>query len=365
MSSAPTTRLYILKFKQKLFKIIIHNTINDMKRKLCLKGIKYIDNEGVAYLSKDIKSIEDLIELGEVYEPGRKYNIDLKRIYDIKDSLIKLKNMIGLSEVKKTIVDQIIYFLQDFHKEEMLHTVIQGPPGVGKTMLARILGEIYHKMNIFKIDKPYTFIIAKRSDLIGEYLGTTAIKTQKMIDKSKGGVLLIDEAYSLGNKDKIDSYAKECLDTLNQNLSENKGNFLCIIAGYKNALNENFFCWNEGLKRRFPFVYSIEQYDHDELTNILYDIFTRDKWVCKRDTRINDMFKKHMTSFENMAGDIETLAFLTKIEHSKRVFFMNNDYKRKITFSDIQKAYDVFLENKKSKVNTQKDDNNYISHMYL
>jgi AAA+ superfamily predicted ATPase len=333
-----------------------------MKRKVCLNGIKYIDHHGVAHISKDIKSIEDLIELGDIYEPGRLYNIDLKKIYDIKDSLLKLKNMIGLYDIKNTLVNQIIYFLQDFHGEEMLHTVIQGPPGVGKTMLANIIGEIYHKMNIFKTtDDDYKFIVAKRSDMIGEYLGTTAMKTQKVIDKCKGGVLLIDEAYALGNNEGRDSYSKECIDTLNQNLSENKQNFLCIIAGYKNALDSNFFNYNEGLRRRFPFVYTIENYTYNELTSIFYDIFKRDKWVCLRDVRINELFAKKYKEFKNMAGDMETLAFITKMEHSKRVLFLHKDKKKTILFSDIKNGVDNFFQNK----GFDNVNDNVMSHIYM
>ena len=112
----------------------------------------------------------------------------------------------------------------------MLHCVIEGPPGVGKTEVAKILGQIYRKMGILTSDK---FKSVKRSHLIGGYLGQTAIKTQKVLDECNGGVLFIDEAYSLGNSEGKDSYSKECIDTLTAHLSENKQNFICIIAGYK------------------------------------------------------------------------------------------------------------------------------------
>lgn len=336
-----------------------------MKRKICLKGIKYIDNDGVHHISKQINSIDDLIELGDAYEPGIRYNIDLEKVYYIQKSLIKLQNMIGLHDIKKKVIHQIIYFLQNFHDEEMLHTVIQGPPGVGKTMLANIIGEIYYNMNIFDTCSEYKFVIARRSDLIGEYLGTTAIKTQKVIDKSRGGVMLIDEAYALGNSDGKDSYSKECIDTLNQNLSENKDKFLCIIAGYTEALNKNFFNYNEGLKRRFPFVYTIDKYTHRELLNIFYNIFTRDRWVCKKDDRIKNLFQENCDEFKNMAGDMETLAFVTKIEHSKRVLFLDKSKKKNIKIEDIQKGLENFLENRGLDNKPQDNNINVLSHMYM
>src|SRR5438093_1618571 len=89
---------------------------------------------------------------------------------------------------------------------------------------------------LIKIKKKNKFKLVKRTDLVGEYLGHTAHKTQRVIDDADGGVLFIDEAYSLGADDKRDSFSKECIDTLNQNLSENRSKFICIIAGYPDEL---------------------------------------------------------------------------------------------------------------------------------
>lgn len=337
-----------------------------MKRKLCLSGIKYIDDDGVINISKNIESIDDLITLGKMYRPYKKYNIDLKTLKNIQEPLQNLQNMIGLSTIKSTIVDQILYFLQNFHEDEMLHTIIQGPPGVGKTMLAKIIGEIYHKMNIFsKSTDDYKFVIARRSDLIGEYLGTTAKKTQKVIDSCKGGVLFIDEAYSLGNSEGRDSYSKECIDTINQNLSEKKGDFLCIIAGYKDSLDKNFFNYNQGLVRRFPFVYTLTSYNADELTEILCNIFNREKWICNdKSGKIKEVIKKHYNEFKNMAGDMETLALNTKLAHCKRVFSLHKSLKKIVTVSDIEKGIETFISQKERK---EEDSNkiNVLSHMYL
>lgn len=337
-----------------------------MKRKLSLNGVKYIEYDGTINISKNIESIEDLIDLGKMYRPYRKYNIDLKKINNIIEPLNNLKTMIGLNEIKHTLINQIIYFLQDFHKDEMLHTVIQGPPGVGKTMLAKIIGEIYHKLNVFSSENSgdCKFVIARRSDLIGEYLGTTAKKTQDVINKCQGGVLLIDEAYSLGNNEGRDSYSKECIDTLNQNLSENKNNFMCIIAGYKDALEKNFFNYNQGLSRRFPFVYTLENYNARELTSILCHIFEKEKWRCNdKSSDIFRLIEKHIKDFDYMAGDMETLALITKLEHSKRVLFLHKSFKKSITFKDVENGMVKFILQKKTK--HEENNDKVLSHMYL
>ena len=161
-------------------------------------------------------------------------------------------------------MNQIVFFLQGLNQKErcgscidcsynlpcptnlnddMLHTVITGSPGTGKTELGKILGKVYKAMGVLSNG---TFHIAKRSDLIGRFQGHTAVKTQEFIDKCKGGVMFIDEAYSLGNKEQRDTFSKECIDTINQNLTERR-DFLCIIAGYRKELNKCFFAYNPGL----------------------------------------------------------------------------------------------------------------------
>jgi SpoVK/Ycf46/Vps4 family AAA+-type ATPase len=135
--------------------------------------------------------------------------------------------------------------LQNLHKivkedkqiisNDYMHTVIYGPPGTGKTEVAKIIGKIYSNMGILgkNIFKKVT-----RSDLVAGFLGQTAIKTKDVIKESLGGVLFIDEAYSLGNNEKKDSFSKECIDTLCEALSDHKDNLMVIIAGYENELNE-------------------------------------------------------------------------------------------------------------------------------
>lgn len=323
-------------------------------------------NKDYQEIEKPIKTLDDLIELGKTYSPetSDKFAVNLKRLNKLIEPLTELKNVIGMSNVKDSIVDQIIYFLQSFEENNnMLHTIIEGPPGVGKTMLGYILGKIYYNMGVLKGSQnainsltgkkdDFVFKIVKRKDLIGEYLGHTAIKTQKVIDECKGGVLFIDEAYSLGNIDKKDIYSKECIDTINQNLSENKNNFMCIIAGYPEQLEQCFFSYNEGLKRRFTFKYSIEKYNAKELSNIFKKMVIDSKWELDvLDNQLENFINKNINEFENFGGDMETLLFRTKITHSKRVFGKHPRDKKKITIDDIQKAFNMFKDNKKKQLN--------------
>lgn len=329
-------------------------------------------------LKVQINNLSDIIKLGKSYKENHNYPFDLKRLFNLVPTLEKLESMIGMKKVKENIVNQIIYFLSGLEENNnMLHTVITGSPGVGKTVLGRIVGEIYYHMGILKgsgkkyIDPltgeqmDFVFKIAKRSDLIGEYLGHTAVKTQKAIDECKGGVLFIDEAYSLGsgNNDKKDSYAKECIDTLNQNLSENKKNFVCIIAGYPEELDKCFFSQNEGLKRRFPFKYDIEKYDYTELTSILISMIKDSKWSIDDKMSLDKLIgfmKEHYEAFPYFGGDIETLLFHVKIAHAHRVMGLHPKHRKKLDITDMEKGFQNYIKYK-----GEKKESDLLSHIYI
>ncbi len=298
-----------------------------------------------------IESISDLIKLGSYYHcrMRKEYNgIDLKILFNITPYLIELDTMIGLANIKEEIVNMIIYLLLMKNSDkglnsDMLHAVVTGSPGCGKTTFIEIIAKIYTKLGVLKKGH---IVKAKRSDLIGKYLGHTAVQTQQKINEAKGGILLIDEAYSLGNPEGRDSFSKECLDTLNQALSEDKSEFICIIAGYKNALDNSFFNYNEGLRRRFPFRFDISAYKAEELALIfMKKIKEYGYWELEfNQEQLNKEIKDNFKYFENQGGDMETLFLNLKIVHNKRVFLLPILDKKKLIIKDIKESVNKFLK---------------------
>ena len=334
------------------------------------KEIKKSVNE----LLREINSLQKLIDIGDYFIENNKYFIQcnicekkdlfMYRISKINKPLKNLTNLIGMKSVKKTIFYQLMYFIQNLHdgKLDMLHTIIQGPPGVGKTELGKILCDLYSSLGVLKNKK---YIIAKRSDLIGGYLGQTALKTQAVIDKAKGGVLFIDEAYSLGDSgDKKDSFSKECIDTLNLNLTENKHQMMCIIAGYKDCLERSFFSQNEGLKRRFNFCMNIEKYDYTELQQIFLSKIKDGEWKIKEPLVKHcpiKFFRENVKYFPFFGGDIENFIFCIKMEHSMNL--LQKKRKKKIlTIEDLEKGFEMYKINNNR---NPEEENTSFMKMYI
>jgi SpoVK/Ycf46/Vps4 family AAA+-type ATPase len=227
------------------------------------------------------------------------------------------------------------------------HTAIYGPPGTGKTEIAKIIGKMYSKLGILKNN---VFKKVTRSDLIGGYLGQTAIKTKKVIEECLGGVLFIDEAYSLANSDREDSYSKECLDTICEALSDYKNDLMVIIAGYEDELNETFFRVNKGLHSRFIWRFTMDEYSPIELMKIFKKKVSEQNWSFYNDDGVKERwFHDKKDNFKSYGRDMELLLTYTKIAHGRRIYGKNNDLKKKISLEDINKGYDIFLKNKNIK----------------
>jgi len=324
----------------------------------------------------EINNISDLLKMIEQYPDDKEveYNINMHALHKIKAPLEDLNSMIGLQNLKENIVDQILFYIQNLHKapndlhksntltNDFMHTVIYGPPGTGKTEIAKIIGSIFSKLGILLKG---TFKKVTRSDLVAGYLGQTALKTKDVIKESLGGVLFIDEAYSLGNQEKRDSFSKECIDTLCEALSDHKDNLMVIIAGYETDLNECFFKYNQGLESRFTWRLKIDDYNAVELHNIFIKKITDSGWsIDNTSQNVNvKWFEKNKALFKYYGRDIETLFAKTKIAHSRRVFCLDENVKRKLTITDIDKGLEIYLKNGQKK-NEDEHIKKSLSYMY-
>lgn len=302
--------------------------------------------------------ITDIIALAA--HPQRKClekNEKFSRLMKIQKPLTELDAMIGLAAIKGKTFDIIAHYALNKTPQptDLMHMVISGPPGVGKTEVGKLIGKIVLGLGVLKTDK---FICARRSELIGEYLGQTAPKTQQVINSALGGCLFIDEAYSLGHSEQRDSFSKECIDCLNQNLTEKRGQFLCIIAGYERELDTCFFGVNKGLRRRFPVQLNITGYSADELYQIFVQKVQKEKWTIAVPNAGLTLFQQKHKMFHFFAGDAETLFHQSKFVAAGRYLRTASfESAPSLTVSDIEEAY-------KQQIGKREDDSGILTHLF-
>lgn len=191
----------------------------------------------------------------------------------IKALVDELNNMVGLSEVKEEIQSLINLIKIRKLREEMnmpvmemsYHMVFTGSPGTGKTTVARIVGKIYKELGILSDGK---MIETDRSGLVAGYVGQTAMKVHDVVKQAIGGVLFIDEAYSLVNPDMPNDFGTEAVDALVKLMEDNRDNLVIIVAGYTEEM-KTFLKSNTGLVSRFNKFINFPDYTKDELVRIL------------------------------------------------------------------------------------------------
>ncbi|QAS54524.1 stage V sporulation protein K [Halobacillus litoralis] len=163
---------------------------------------------------------------------------------------------------------------------QVLHMVFKGNPGTGKTTVARMVAALFQEIDV--LEKGH-FIEADRSDLVGEYIGHTAQKTKELIRKALGGVLFIDEAYSLARGGEKD-FGKEAIDTLVKCMEDHHDELIIILAGYPDEMDD-FLTINPGLASRFPIQLSFSNYNPEELSAIAFGMIEEREYCLTKEAK--------------------------------------------------------------------------------
>lgn len=282
----------------------------------------------------------------------------------LEELLKEIDALIGLENVKKSIHENITYLkftklrkdkgLEDNTKLS-LHSVFTGNPGTGKTTVVKMLGKIYQKMGL--LSKGHVYEV-DRSVLVGEFIGQTAPKVKKAIDEARGGILFIDEAYSLARSgEDSKDFGKEVIEILLKEMSDGIGDIAIIVAGYPKEMN-TFIDSNPGLKSRFSQYFHFDDYMPDELYEIaLYSVGQKKLTIAEE---AKEYLKEHLTEayrkrdhsfgnarFVNAVIDEAKQDMGLRLMKSDNMEALTNEDLSTITLDDLK---NVFTSNEKKKL---------------
>ncbi len=259
---------------------------------------------------------------------------ELKKTSSISDILSNLDALVGMENIKKEI-RELVSFVNIQKKREQIegkkaalapHIILTGNPGTGKTTVARILGKLFKSIGILPSDH---IVEVDKAGLVGQYVGSTPKKVHAVVDRAIGGVLFIDEAYTLTREGQADPYSQEAIDTLMKRMEDDKGKFIVMAAGYQKEM-ERFLKSNPGLPSRFTRKFHFDDYRADELEKIFlilsdskgYKLSENAKAILSK--HCHDMYENRGDNFGN-GRDVRNLFELILQRQSARLTKMMTD----------------------------------------